>query len=135
MITIFRTHAFLTCLAFTLFFPFVSYAQEENTLTLVNHYHQPLAFIVGINHSTVPNLPERFSLQPNSQIQTTIVAQGPQAYIRAEDADNNFAFFGVDSIHQVKFYGYLSKGIAFSWNADTIIFCTQEAYQQHRKCL
>lgn len=118
---------------FAFVFPLISHAQG-NKLTLINHYSHPLTVIVGINPNTVPDFPQPLSIAPNAQVSSQVVVQGPEAYIRAEDGNGHYGFFGVEYKDQLKIYGYMSKGLAFSWKNGTITFCSPEEYRQHKTC-
>ena len=115
--------------------PIASYA--ANTLTLINHFDKSLSFMIKINPNVVPEFPTNFSLATNSQIQSTVVDINKEAYIRAEEVGNNAhnAFFGVEiKNNKTKIYGYIGKGIAYSWKTDTITFCTPEEYKKKHSC-
>lgn len=111
--------------------------EEETTITIVNHFNQTLNYEVGINPEILPDLPEKFSLESNNQISSRIIKANKEAYIRAEAAEKNkkSAFFGVMlKNHKVKYYGYISEGIAFSWDKDMITFCTPEDFRKRNAC-
>lgn len=118
-----------------LFLSSMVYANEPEVV-IVNHYDKPLDFIISVNQDVLPDLPMQFSLQPNEKVRTRLVDTQKQSYILAEDNSKNLGFWGVEvSEGMAKFHGYTSKGIAFSWNNDSIIFCTPEAYQEHSACM
>lgn len=112
-----------------------AYAKTPHELVLVNHYNQPLKFIVGLNPEVLPDLPVNFTLNQNAQVATTVIDINKEAYIRTEDTNNHHGFFGVNvENNQTNIRGYVSKGIAFSWNTTTVTFCTPEEYKKNQHC-
>lgn len=127
----------LTCGVLLSFALTSAHATTDDTHTLVikNHFDKPLRFEIHLNPTTVPDLPNAFSLDPNSMI-TTKVLDEKEAYIRVKDVKKDYAYWGVEiKFDKVLVHGYLSKGIAYSWNAKTIVFCTPEEYKTKHSCL
>lgn len=113
-----------------LFLPACALASSE--LTIINHFNKPLSYTIGINPEVMPDVPATFKLEPQQQVATQIVNLGKEAYISVNDDQSHNAFWGVNVVDgQTKVYGYLSKGIAFSWDTQQIVFCTPLDYQQH----
>lgn len=111
--------------------------KANEPVTLINHYGATLYVVVGRNAEVVPNLPSEFILFNSGQRSSKVVANGEEAYLRAEPIDDNkkYAFFGIDvEGSTTDIHGYESKGIAYSWNANTIIFCTPEDYAKNNSC-
>lgn len=105
------------------------------TMTINNHYDKPLKFIVGINPEVLADVPAEFSLNPQQKLMTRVMDLNKEAYIRVEADDVNNAFWGVEAkTDAVQIYGYLSHGIAYSWNNKEIIFCTPEEYKKKNSC-
>lgn len=131
----FKTWLSYCSVAALLFMSFIpAYGADNNDeLIIVNHFNNPLQFTVGINPTTLPDLPVNFTLTPNSEIKTKVLDQ-KEAYIRVEDANKNHAFFGVNiEKNRVLVHGYLSSGIAFS-STNIITFCTPEEYKKKHSC-
>jgi len=115
--------------------PLISFASDTHSVTLINHYNLPMSFTVGRNPDVVPDFPVNFTLNPNEQLTSSVLDIQKEAYIRGEDANKNYDFFGVDIENNATvIHGYLSKGIAYSWNNDTIIFCTTDEYKSKHHC-
>lgn len=112
-----------------------SYAIDTK-MTIINHFNQTLHVQVGINPDVLPNFPEKFDLAVGAQKSSTVRDTGKEAYLPiSTDNPEQSAFFGVEVLdNKTKFYGYVSKGIAFSWDNETIIFCTPEEYQKKNHC-
>lgn len=109
---------------------------HENLVTFVNHYDRPISYTIGINPEMLPDLPVNFILQPNEQIQSSMINAGKEeAYIRGADGNGGSVFFGMELINeQIIFHGYISKAIAYSWKDKTLIFCTPEEYKIKKSC-
>jgi len=123
-------------IASAILLPTAVFAQNVNEITIVNHFDKALNFVVGINPSSLPDLPEHFTLSPNNQIKTRVLDNNKEAYVRAEDDSNDSAFWAIEvKAGKPEFHGYISKGIAYSWNTQTIVFCTPEEYKKHNSCL
>lgn len=111
-----------------------AYASQANELSIINHFDQPLFFVITINPMTVPDLPTSFSLAKNEEIKTRVLDL-KEAYIRTVN-DNKVAFWGVNiEQNKVKVHGYISKGIAYSWNTQMIVFCTPDEYRKFHSCI
>lgn len=116
--------------------PFTAEAKNSDELQLINHYNQPLTFTVGINPDVLPDFPVNFTIVPNDQLQTRVINLNKEAYIRGEDSNNHSVFFGVDiKDRNVQVHGYIAKGVAYSWKAGTLVFCTPEEYKSKGTCL
>lgn len=119
--------------------PIAAHADDSKPFTIVNHYNKTLNYTVGINPQVLQDLPETFSLSPTESISARILNQGKEAYIRVNDGGEpkpNSAFWGLELVNdQIKFHGYLGKGIAYSWKGQTITFCTPEDYKKNHSCL
>jgi hypothetical protein len=110
-------------------------AQDEHHLVIINHFDTPLAFTISVNANVIPGLPQQFNLSSSDQIETQVIDTQKEAYIRAETSNGNSAFFGVAIINnQLKISGYIGKGIAYSWNNESITFCTPVEYRKKGKC-
>lgn len=132
----FKTILFPSVLATLICLPTLSQADNTHELTLINHYKHALSFKVGINPDVLPDITDNLKIEPNQQIKTRVIDTGKEAYIRGEDKDNNSAFFGVQIVNDKnKVYGYVSKGIAFSWNTEKVVFCTPDDYKDNGSCL
>lgn len=111
-----------------------AFAQENHQVSLINHFSKPLSFVVGINPQVLPGFPKQFALKPNEQITSTVLDLKKESYIRGEDDQKDFVFFGVALVeNQVKIYGYLSKNVAYSWKNQVITFCMPEFYKNNGK--
>lgn len=118
--------------------PIAVNAQDSKEFTIINHFDKTLNYTVGINPQVLPDLPSPFSLPTSGVIKAHILNQGKEAYIRVVDDSTpkpNQAFWGIELVNdQIKFHGYIGKGIAYSWKAQTITFCTPEEYRKNRSC-
>lgn len=105
--------------------------QAKKELTIVNHFDETLYFKIGINPETLPDFNPTFSLNSGDQIKSQVLDIGKHSYIRVDASAKRSAFWGVDiENQQVTIHGYLSRGIAYSWNKQSIItFCLPEAYK------
>lgn len=116
-------------------FPLSSNASEIYNLTIVNHFDKALSFLITINPQALPNLPKTFSIAQNNSLQTRILDIEKESYLHVDDKGKNNAFWGVEIKDQkLKFHGYLSKGLAYSWRDNQIVFCTPEEYQRNHSC-
>lgn len=128
----------LVSLAITL--PLSSHAQKIHKLTIINHYDKNIAFTISINPDVLSDLPTEFTVPQNGQVQSTVLANNKEAYIRGEDVSNTdkSVFFGVDVSNDVTtIYGYSgSHGIAYSWQpgSEIVTFCTPAEYNQNGHC-
>ena len=121
--------------SFTIF-PIVAQAQDVNELIIVNHFDKSLTYFVGRNPDVLPDLSEKFTLAPGNQVTSKVLDLKKEAYIRAEDNNEHSAFWGVEvENNHTKIHGYLSHGIAYSWNTQTVVFCTPEEYKKKNSCL
>lgn len=122
-----------------------AYANPPYDLTIVNHFGKPLAFTITINPDVLPDLQKTFTVAQADSVHTTVlefVKRGDEyvnkeSYIRVDDGERaHNAFWGVkvDNKH-VKIYGYIGKGIAYSWKGSRVIFCTPEDYKKHHGCV
>lgn len=114
-------------------------AQNNPQFTLVNHFDQDLSVYVGRNSGTLPDFQERFILAKNESATSSVLVGSPEAYINAKDPANEarFGFFGVDAKNKTTvIYGYMSEGLAYSWQGEVLTFCTPDAYKQnHNSCI
>jgi len=113
-----------------------AHATSDLDITIINHFNKPLNFFLHINPDILPNLSEHFSLPVNGEINTKIIDQEHRAYVRVKDDNaNDLAYWsiGIEN-NKSKINGYISKGIAYSWNTQKIVFCTPEAYKQKNTC-
>jgi hypothetical protein len=111
--------------------PLLAFAQDPQ-IQIVNHYPASLHFIIGINPEVVP---AQFLLKSQTSAQSRVLDLHKEAYIRAELDQQNFGFWGVEVQQQdIKIYGYLSQGIAYSWNKNIITFCTPDEYKTKGSC-
>ncbi|VVC75337.1 hypothetical protein AQUSIP_06260 [Aquicella siphonis] len=111
-------------------------AKNANDLIIVNHFDRSLTFTVGINPDVLPDFPATFTLSTQAQAESRVLDLNKEAYIRVEDSNNHSAFFGIDIEKQaVTVHGYVSKGIAYSWKSNTVVFCTPDEYKTKRSCL
>lgn len=113
-------------------------ANLVETVTMVNHFDENLTFYIGVNHETVPGFPSQFTLDVNHAITSIVHMADPnaRAYVHVESASHpeKNAFL---SISGLSLSGYLSHGIAYSWDNHQnahIIFCTPEAYKKQNHC-
>lgn len=112
------------------------HAQSDWQLHIVNHFTQPLQFIITINPQVVPDLQHTFDLAVNTQCSTRVLATQTEAYLRTLDTADHSAFWGVEVLNNhLALHGYISKGIAYSWRADQLVFCTPEEYKQYHSCI
>lgn len=117
-------------------FCIVAHAKNNNELIIVNHFNQPLNFKIGVNHEVLPDLPVTFKLQMNDRITSRVMDIQKETYIRTFADAEKSGFWGVDvENNKTQIYGYLSKGIAYSWETQTIVFCTPEEFEQKGSCL
>ena len=124
-----------TILASVLLLP-VTVLADNTKITIVNHFDKTMSFVITINPKVLPDLSENFTLAPNDQITTQVLDMQKEAYIHGDDGTDNSTFWGIKvEKSQAKFHGYISKGIAFSWNTQMIVFCTPEEYKKHNTCL
>lgn len=115
--------------------PVTSYANPENVLTIINHFDQPIKFIVGKNPDVLPDFLATFTLESNNQIKSRVLDVQKQAYIRGEATNNNSVFFGVGiEGQQTAIHGYIGHGIAYSWKNSVVTFCTPEEYKKNKSC-
>lgn len=111
-------------------------ASLENEITIVNNFDHSLSYTIGINPELLPDLPVNFTLDTNGQAHSKFSDLKKEAYIRVEDGSGYSAFWGVELVdNKVIFHGYIDKGIAYSWNSNTIVFCTPDEYKKKRSCL
>jgi hypothetical protein len=117
--------------------PTITSADEPYTLTLINHYDQPLTFSGRQNATEVlPELPADFTLRPTEQITSKVVDLQKHAYMKVVADSKHNAFFGVEVVDsKVKVHGYIGKGIAYSWTTNVVTFCTPDEYAKANKCL
>ncbi len=116
--------------------PAISQAQDTNQLTIINHFDKSLNFFIGRNPDVLPDLSEKFTVAPGAQISSRVVDVSHQAYIRAEDEQKDFVFWGVEiNNNQVDVHGYLSDGVAYSWDNEKIVFCSPDEYKKKNSCL
>lgn len=105
------------------------------SVSLLNHYDNSLKFIVGINPEVLPDVTSEFNMEKQQKITSRVLDLHKEAYVRVEDEKENSAFWGIEiKDNQVKIYGYLSHGIAYSWDQQRIIFCTPEEYKKKNSC-
>lgn len=115
--------------------PCIVWAQTPYSITMINHFNTPLNFKITINPHVLPDLPKDFNLDVNNQITSKILDIDKESYIQVNGAGKLNAFWGVNiEQQQVKIHGYVSKGIAYSWNMQTITFCLPEEYKQYHRC-
>jgi hypothetical protein len=108
---------------------------QQHELAIVNHFNKSLSFQVGINPEVLPDWSHTFNLAVNENTSSRVLNTGKEAYISVRDNNNDYAFWGVMIANQqTKIFGYLSKGIAFSWTKQAITFCTPEEYHQKGHC-
>lgn len=108
----------------------------QSTLTIVNHYDKALNYTININPQVLPDLPSTFSEEVGKEVSSQVLDVDKEAYIRVEDGDKHSAFWGVKlEKGEVKVYGYLSKGIAYSWKQGIVTFCTPDEYKKRKACL
>lgn len=111
-------------------------AESQKEVTIVNHFDRALPYTVKINPAVLPDLPTTFTLAPGEQIHTRVLDIKKEAYIGTSDNNGHTAFFGLEVVNdKLRFYGYIGKGIAYSWNTNTIVFCTPEEYKQKKGCI
>src|SRR3990167_3144546 len=91
------SHVFSSLFAtmFLISFSSISFALDENEMTIINHFQQSLDFTVGINPFVVPDFPENFTLVDLDQIKSKVLDIHRESYIRVKDNENHSAFFGV----------------------------------------
>jgi|GEM_PF-6057952 hypothetical protein len=124
-----------TVVSLAVLVPFSAQAKKVTDLVIINHFDKSLTYTVGTNPELLPDLPQTFSLATGDQIGSKVADLQKEAYIRAEDSNSHSAFFGVELVdNTVKFHGYVGKGIAYSWNTRSIVFCTPEEYKQKHSC-
>jgi hypothetical protein len=122
------------------FIPILSHAEDVKQFTIINHFTKPLTFLITINPQIVPDLSKEFTINQDAQVTSRVLSstnsKTEEAYLHAEFNDHQ-AFFGLaqGADHQVRVYGYIAKGIAYSWDTKKIIFCTQEEYKEKNSCL
>lgn len=95
-------------------------------------------FIVTINPDVVPDLGKTFELAVNEQIETKVLDNQKEAYIRGEESteSRHFGFFGLNVTDDyAHVHGYLSEGVAFSWDHSAVTFCTPDEYKKKHSCL
>jgi len=115
------------------FFSYTTWANNE--LIFVNHLENTLYFFAGINPDVLIDVPQNFILSPNAEIKTRIMDNNKEVYIRAEDKNDNSAFFGVAiADHKIIIYGYIANEIAYSWSEGKLIFCPIITYQKKDSC-
>lgn len=111
-------------------------AQDNWQLDIINHFDQPLNFIITINPQVIPDLTTAFTLDVNAQRDTRVLAMNKEAYLRTLDAADHSAFWGVEVLgKQLTIHGYISKGIAYSWHANQLVFCTPVEYKRYHSCI
>jgi hypothetical protein len=117
-------------------FTTLSYANQNNELTIINHFGKPLQLKINVNHEVLPDFPVKFTLAVNSQINSKVVDIKKETYLVTEDGQGNSGFWGVDiENNKTHIHGYRSKGLAYSWKEQVIVFCTPEEYKKHKACL
>lgn len=117
---------------------FTIHAAAEHTIVITNHYNKPIDFIITINPDVLPDLSNEFTLGANAKIETRVLGDEKEAYIAGEEKgkSENIVFWGVEILNQkVEFHGYMSRDIAYSWNTNTITFCSPEEYKKHGHCI
>ncbi|OGT57623.1 MAG: hypothetical protein A3F14_04800 [Gammaproteobacteria bacterium RIFCSPHIGHO2_12_FULL_43_28] len=107
----------------------------DNEIVLINHFDHALNYTIGINPQVLPDLPEKFTINPDNTAKSIILDIQKEAYLRLEDNEKHSGFFGVELIDgKAKIHGYLSKGVAYSWKGGTVTFCTPEEYKKKNAC-
>jgi hypothetical protein len=123
----------LSFLAILFLLPSLLWANPDE-LVIENHYNLPIHFQITINPQVVPSLTKSFNLAPSETTHTAVLDIGKEAYI-AGNVNENSVFWGVERLNPlITIHGYISKGIAYSWNKALLIFCTPEEYKQKHHC-
>lgn len=110
-------------------------AYADPSMTIINHAKIPLNFKIGINPQVIPGLPTEFQLADQEKVTATVLDIGKESYLQVNGPHAENAFWGVQIVnHKIKFYGYISKKVAFSWQDQTITFCQPEDYKPAHHC-
>ena len=110
--------------------------QLNNEITIINHFDKPLQFKIGVNPEILPDFPIKFMIAANNQMSSKVIDTKKETYIHTEVNQGKSGYWGVDvENNKTHIHGYLSKGIAYSWKTETIIFCTPEEYKKHGFCI
>lgn len=113
-----------------------AYANQNNKLVIVNHFDKPLQYTISENHEGLPELPVTFKLEVNGVANSKVIDIQKESYVGAIDDEGKTGFWGVDiEGNKTHFHGYVSQGIAYSWKAETIIFCTPADYKKNGQCV
>ena len=114
----------------------VAFNANAESLKLVNHFGKDLKVIVGRNPEVLSDFQKEFILANNHTMSSRFSMSNKEAYLRAEDTANNYGFFGVELRDQnVNVHGYLSRGLAYSWDQGVITFCTPSFYIKRNGCI
>lgn len=133
---IFLKHSITLLTTIALFSSVTVAATSHTDITIINHFDKPLLITKHINSDVLPGLPEQMTLQAGGEINTKVIDLQKKAYVRVEDGNTHSAYWGIKVENgQADIHGYISKGIAFSWDTSRIVFCTPEDYKQNKTCL
>ena len=127
---------FVGILASTTFLASPALANQNNEIIIINHFDKALQYTISVNHEVLPDLPTTFKLNVGDVATSKVVDIQKETYLRTADDEGHSGFWGVDvENNKTHIHGYYSKGLAYSWNEQTIIFCTPEDYKKNGHCV